>query len=38
MRSMAKSAKQKRLVSDILVNGLLFLLVALWTVPTLGVF
>jgi alpha-glucoside transport system permease protein len=37
MSSMAKSAKQKRLVADILVNGILFILVAAWTIPTIGV-
>ncbi len=32
----AASTKQKKLVSDILVNGALFILILLWTVPTFG--
>ncbi|RMF47129.1 MAG: carbohydrate ABC transporter permease [Anaerolineae bacterium] len=30
-------SKRRKLISDILVNGTLFLIVALWTIPTLGV-
>jgi alpha-glucoside transport system permease protein len=32
----AASAKQQKLISDIIVNGVLLLLVLLWTVPTFG--
>jgi alpha-glucoside transport system permease protein len=32
------SAKQQKLVSDIVVNGLLGLICLLWTIPTFGVF
>jgi len=31
-------AKRKKLTSDILVNGSLLLLIAIWTLPTLGMF
>ena len=31
------SGKGKKLMGDILVNGLLFILVFLWTIPTIGV-
>ncbi len=34
----ANSLRQQRLISDILVNGGLFLLCFIWTVPTFGVF
>lgn len=37
MAEKTKSSKQKQLISDIIVNGSLFLLVLVWTIPTLGV-
>src|SRR5512143_1136405 len=33
-----KGAKGQRLLSRLMVNGILLLLVVLWTVPTLGIF
>jgi len=37
MSSRASRGKRGALLADILVNGVLFLIVALWTIPTLGV-
>ncbi|NOY99374.1 MAG: carbohydrate ABC transporter permease [Chloroflexi bacterium] len=34
--STPKNPKRKKMVSDILINGSLFLLVALWIIPTIG--
>lgn len=33
-----KSANRQRLLSTLLLNGTLFILVALWTIPTMGLF
>ena len=33
-----KSAKRQQLIRDLIVNGILLLLVVLWTIPTLGLF
>lgn len=33
-----KSAKRRRFLSSLFVNGTLFLLVFIWTIPTLGIF
>ena len=33
-----KSAKRQQLIRDLVVNGILLLLVVLWTIPTLGLF
>ncbi len=37
MSPRASRGKRRTLLADILVNGTLFLIVALWTIPTLGV-
>ncbi len=37
MSAKPMGSKRRKLISDILVNGTLFLIVALWTIPTLGV-
>ncbi len=37
MATKSQSGKQKKLISDIVINGMLFLLVLVWTVPTLGI-
>ncbi len=37
MSAKLSSSKRSKLISDILVNGSLFLIVAVWTIPTLGV-
>ncbi len=33
-----KSSKRQQLIRDLIVNGILLLLVVLWTIPTLGLF
>ncbi len=38
MRANLTGGKRRKWISDILVNGTLLLIVALWTIPTLGVF